>query len=103
MRKFITVFIIGLGLMSCNDIKQIGSAQVISTKSFKSIEGETVSHPTFKNKEIRKKAKKSIDQAIDMELANNPGATHMINVKIYAVDKLFGTRYAVIGDVVKSK
>jgi hypothetical protein len=103
MKKVIIISLSALLMASCAEIKQIGSAQVISTKSFKSIEGETLSTPSFKNKEIRKKAQKTIDKAIDVELANNPGATHMVNVKIYSIDKLFGTKFSVIGEVVKSK
>jgi hypothetical protein len=90
-------------MTSCAEIHQIGSVQVISTKSFNSVEGQSLSMPTYKDKEIRKKAQKTIDKAIDVELAENPGATHLINAKIYLVEKMFSVKFAVIGEVIKSK
>lgn len=103
MKKLILLPITLFCISSCSEIKQIGSLQVVSTKSLVCNQFESLALPTYKNKEIRKKAKNTIDQAIDVELSLYSGSTHMINVKIYQVDKMFGAKFSVIGEVVKCK
>ena len=103
MKKVIIISLSALFLNSCAEIQQIGALQVAGTKAIKSVETETLGVPTYKDKEIRQKASKSIDQAIDLELTKYPGATHMVNVKIYMVTGYWKVKYAVIGEIVKSK
>ncbi len=64
MKKLILLPISLFCLASCSEIKQIGSLQVVSTKGLACNQFESLALPTYKNKEIRQKAKNTIDQAM---------------------------------------
>jgi hypothetical protein len=93
----------GIILSSCGEVKQIGQLELLSTKSSTVTATELLASPTYSKKDIRKKAEDSIDEAIDKELTKYPGASHMANVRIYQVEKLFGYKYSVQGEIIGTR
>jgi len=103
MKKLLIAVSAALLLNSCGTIIEVGQLDVASTNGNEVKKGEVLAEPTYKNKDIRKNSEKSIDLAIDKELAKYPGATHMENVRIYLIDNGNKPKFAVQGKIIKSK
>lgn len=98
MKKTILLLIAVSLLASCRSkIELIGSLNMVSNRNVSTKENyvQIKSYANTANHELRRNKAKTIDEALNNTLRNNPGGEFLMNAKIYVI----GSDYAISGDV----
>lgn len=96
----LVLFAFGLILSSCTSAKLVGELNMVSTRNVENTEYVLIkSYEGATKRQLKKSRAEDLNQAIDATVQNTPGGEYLKNAKVFLVETLTGTFYAVQGDV----